>query len=374
MTRRPRVVVVYSRFLEADGRPAIGGVETYLQMLGRALAPRFDVVVCQPSPEPWERHLGPMRVVGAGASSIRGTVRFAERALLTLGDVLLFASDQATARTAWKRTLVIQHGLYWDLPSTSYSAGRVAAAAPLLYKWFDNARNRRRIAPFEHVVCVDHCYPLWYRATDGGRRGKNFWVIPNAAGDPFFDVPHADRTSDGDVRLLFPRRLIRFRGTRLFAGVARRLLDNGAAIRVTVAGDGPDKEQMQAILPPGPRVTYSVASHDEIPSMMATHDVIVVPSLGSEGTSLAVVEGMACGRTVVASAVGGITNILIDGYNGLLAQPTFESLLDRLTRAVGEPRLRERLGSAARAVAEASFREDVWSDRWLQVLDAASKS
>ena len=69
---------------------------------------------------------------------------------------------------------------------------------------------------------------------------------------------------------------------------------------------------------------------DEVPALMAAHDVLLVPSV-AEPFGLVAVEAMASGRWVVASAVGGLRDIVIDGVNGtLVADGDFASALARV--------------------------------------------
>lgn len=58
----------------------------------------------------------------------------------------------------------------------------------------------------------------------------------------------------------------------------------------------------------------------DVPGMIAQHDVVVMPSRW-EGIGLVVMEGMAAGRPVIASNVGGIPEIIEHGKTGLLVQP-----------------------------------------------------
>lgn len=60
--------------------------------------------------------------------------------------------------------------------------------------------------------------------------------------------------------------------------------------------------------------------HDEMPRYYAAADVVVIPSL-IEAVSLAALEAMACGKPIVASAVGGLLEIVQDHYNGMLIKP-----------------------------------------------------
>ena len=68
----------------------------------------------------------------------------------------------------------------------------------------------------------------------------------------------------------------------------------------------------------------------EVPDLIAAHDVVLVPSL-AEPFGLVAVEAIASGRWVVASAVGGLRDIVIDGVNGtLVADGDFAAALARV--------------------------------------------
>jgi len=68
---------------------------------------------------------------------------------------------------------------------------------------------------------------------------------------------------------------------------------------------------------------------DEIPELIAAHDVVLVPSL-AEGFGVAAAEAIASGRWVVARAVGGLPEVVTDGVNGFLV-----STDDELAEALG---------------------------------------
>ena len=68
----------------------------------------------------------------------------------------------------------------------------------------------------------------------------------------------------------------------------------------------------------------------EIPALIAAHDVVLVPSQ-AEGFGLVAVEAIASGRWVVASAVGGLRDIVRDGVNGtLVTDGDFAGALERV--------------------------------------------
>lgn len=84
-------------------------------------------------------------------------------------------------------------------------------------------------------------------------------------------------------------------------------------------------------------------------------DIFVLPSL-AEGFSNSLIEAMAWGRPVVATAVGGSPEVITDGESGFLVPPGDERLLAaRLTELVRDPVLRRRLGRAGRKRVEEEF-------------------
>jgi glycosyltransferase involved in cell wall biosynthesis len=81
-----------------------------------------------------------------------------------------------------------------------------------------------------------------------------------------------------------------------------------------------------------------------------------VLSTGSEGLPLAILEAMATGLPVVASAVGGVPELIVEGETGFLVPPgDAEALGTALRTLVADPELRLRMGRAARARATEKF-------------------
>jgi D-inositol-3-phosphate glycosyltransferase len=110
-------------------------------------------------------------------------------------------------------------------------------------------------------------------------------------------------------------------------------------------------------------------SPEQVPALIAAHDVVLVPSL-EEGFGLAAAEGIASGRWVVARAVGGLPEVVTDGVNGFLAG-TDEELAEALTRVPDyDP-------GAVAATADRFSIERQWagmSATWDRVVEARRKS
>jgi glycosyltransferase involved in cell wall biosynthesis len=123
-------------------------------------------------------------------------------------------------------------------------------------------------------------------------------------------------------------------------------------MNVVVAGDGPLRDSVPGAL--------GFVPHDELDRLYARAAVVVLPS-HREGLPLSVLEAMAHGRPVVASAVGGIPELVEDGVTGLLVPAgDVGALRSALEGLLADPILRRRMGRAGRRrVAELCSRERV---------------
>jgi glycosyltransferase involved in cell wall biosynthesis len=96
----------------------------------------------------------------------------------------------------------------------------------------------------------------------------------------------------------------------------------------------------------------------DVPDLLRVMDVFVLPSY-SEGVSLALLEAMAAGRPVVATAVGGLPEVVTDGDTGLLIPPRDPNALARaLERLLADPAWARQLGANARARVRAHYSLD----------------
>ena len=94
---------------------------------------------------------------------------------------------------------------------------------------------------------------------------------------------------------------------------------------------------------------------EDVPRLLSELDLFVLPSLW-EGFGLVLLEAMAAGRPVVASSVGPIPEVVVDGETGLLAPPEDPvALADAIVHVLLDPDLAERLGRAGRRRVEHCF-------------------
>ena len=137
--------------------------------------------------------------------------------------------------------------------------------------------------------------------------------------------------------------------------------DNG--MKLTIAGDGPLREQVPGAL--------GFVPHDELGPLYDRAAVVAVPSR-REGFGVACAEAMAHGRPVVAAAVGGLLDLVVDEETGLLVPPgDVGALRKALRRLLADEELRARLGANARRRAEETLSWERVTDRTLAAYEEA---
>ena len=128
-------------------------------------------------------------------------------------------------------------------------------------------------------------------------------------------------------------------------------------LRLLFAGNGPlrsDVEERVKALGLNNYVRF-LGVRTDIPEILAAADVFVLSSRW-EGNPLSVMEAMAAGKPVVATAVGGVPELVEEGVSGILVPPQNpEALAEAMIRLAQNSALRRKMGEAARRRAEERF-------------------
>jgi len=134
-----------------------------------------------------------------------------------------------------------------------------------------------------------------------------------------------------------------------------RLRDRGIDARLCLVGDGPDRElvERRAREVGVTRHTLFLGYQREIGPYYSLFDVLLLTS-GNEGTPAVAIEALAAGTPVVTTDVGGVSDVVADGLDGILvADGDIEAVAAALERLARDPELARRMGAAgARRVAD----------------------
>src|SRR3569623_1089646 len=110
-------------------------------------------------------------------------------------------------------------------------------------------------------------------------------------------------------------------------------------------------------------------ARDDVAELMRTLDIFVLPSL-AEGISNTILEAMSCALPVVATLVGGTSELVIDGTTGALVPAAApHDMAMALARYVDDVALRRRHGAAGRARVEREFSMDAMVARYVEVYE-----
>jgi len=164
---------------------------------------------------------------------------------------------------------------------------------------------------------------------------------------------------NSDVVMLFVGRLVREKGVDDFISAAQMILAEGIGVTALLIGEGPERMALEAEakeLGVSANVHFlGWIEHKELPAYMAAADVLVGPSM-IEGQGLVFAEALMAGVPVVATNIGGITDIVIDGETGLLVEPgNPEQIRSAVMRLRSEPGLKERVVASGRRHAEKQY-------------------
>jgi glycosyltransferase involved in cell wall biosynthesis len=166
-----------------------------------------------------------------------------------------------------------------------------------------------------------------------------------------------------DLVLLSLGRITTEKGHHLAVEALKNMSDARRKLVLMVVGAGPGLERLRrqvaneglqaAVIVVGP------VDNRQTVDYYNCADVFLMPTLTVEGLPYVLLEAMACGLPVVATRLGGNTNVIVNGQNGLLVEPgnkdQLTDALDRLCRSAG---LRRRLAAAARETIRKKYTTD----------------
>lgn len=361
--------IVYSQFFDRNGEEIrIGGIETYIYNLCKVLI-STDIcpIIYQFANKDFIKEYETIKVIGVKVTSnnYKKNSRILTKKIQEVfnyeNDIMIFASEEYVVPFKSKSVVTIQHGISWDIPNDNNV-------------WLNYVKNSiralieyRRLEKCSHVICVDYNFLNWYRAIFKKYDYQKFYAIPN-----FCDTSYIGniRTQRENIKIVFARRFVKHRGAILFANVAKRILEKYPDVEICFAGEGTCEREMKEILSNCSNVTFTSFTADESIAFHSDFDIAVVPTVGSEGTSLSLLEAMAAGCAVVSTNVGGITNILIDGYNGSIVNATEEDVYLAVEKLIQDKEARRLFAQKGKEIAQNAFSKILWESKWLNIINS----
>ena len=333
----------------------VGGAQSYVAALLPALAERYEVVLAAHGE-------GPLRAAAAEAGARFVPLRHVRRPIRPWRDLAGLVELSRLLRRERPQILHASSSKAGVLGRLAAVATRVPIRFFTVHGWAFSAYSGlpsllyritdRLMAPLTTVtICVSE-NELAAGLEAGTCRAERTVVIRNAV-----DVSAASRARHDRAitRLIAVGRL---KAPKDFLTLIRALAAlSERSFEALIVGDGPDRGAVEdeiRRLGLEERVRL-VGERSDVPALLAASDLFVLSSR-SEGLPVSVLEAMAAELPVVASGVGGLAELVVDGETGILVPSGApKPLAAALGRLVEDRDLRRRFGAAGRTRAEALF-------------------
>ena len=280
-----------------------------------------------------------------------------------------------------KADVVHAHGYKADIYVAIAMSGLKVPIVSTCHTWYDNSlllslygmADRLALRRFTSVVAVST--EVRKQLMDAGIGKEKIHLIANGIDLRPFEGARPSLTYDEPLVGLVGR-LSQEKGVDLFTQAAGLVLREIPTAHFVVLGEGPDHSKLQLLI----RETGVAGSvellgrRDDMAAVYASFDVMVSASR-QEGLPMAILEGMASERAVVATSVGEVPSLIQDGETGVLVAPEDVQALATAIAALLQDDVRRRvLGAAAKKHVKDNFSAERMSADYLNVYSNALSS
>ena len=192
--------------------------------------------------------------------------------------------------------------------------------------------------------------------------------VPNGVDTHKF-FKDAQRERKNYSNIIYVGRLDNYKGVNYLLSGFKDVLSKVDNVKLTIVGNGPD-ESLLVDMAKNLRIIDNVVfkgRQEDILSELCSADIFVLPSL-SEGMSNVLLEAMSCGLPVVATSVGGNSDLIKDRYNGILIEPRDSMKLSAaFLELLENEELAKKLGKEARKAVEENYSMDHVVDKYVEL-------
>jgi glycosyltransferase involved in cell wall biosynthesis len=191
-----------------------------------------------------------------------------------------------------------------------------------------------------------------------GVEGEKIRLIHSGIEPRAFDIAavapdaHPERVIVGTAAVLEERK-----GHRFLLEAGQRLKAQGCRVKYCLAGTGSLRESLEkTVIQLGLKEDVQFLGFvADMPGFLTNVDIVVLPSL-LEGFGVSVLEAMAAGKAVIASRVGGLAELVVDGVTGFLVAPRdVEGLASAIAKLASDRSMMREMGQKGRDRVIANF-------------------
>lgn len=319
---KKKIAVLCEQFFKMDGSASLlgGGENWYFQLFQGLKKNGYEPIMYQFSSDKWVKEYDGMKVIGLGGinllnpiSTYQSSIEKFEEATKNV-DGYIMLSMNLMIKKYNKPTLSVSHGIMFD--------GVTPGTVNVPYNNLDAFKSWVRNAT--KMVSVDtnskKLMQVWMP-----KLASKIEYIPNYADIEKYTPSELPTDC---FNIIFPRRLQWCRGYTTMMDATEKLLSKYNDMNVYFVGRGGDMEENHF------KSWYSKLSEDiqkrvsktsyemkDMPNAYKNMHISAIPTIMAEGTSLSCIESQASGVVPIVTCVGGLTDLVISDYNGLIIEP-----------------------------------------------------
>ncbi|SHM75969.1 Glycosyltransferase involved in cell wall bisynthesis [Anaerosporobacter mobilis DSM 15930] len=376
ITAQGSVCVQTVTFFKYDGTTYYsGGAERYLLDLCEVCKQlNIKYRIYQYAEYNWVRFYGNVEVIGIvaretdvnmyGPKLVSEMYRHYENILNDQAAVSILSPFYLLPAKSSITTIGISHGISWDSEFNHLDNGTDF--------WNVNKSFIEGAKLTDYMVSVDTNTANWFQTInyDISRKIK---YIPNYVDNEEFCPGHS--LNENKIVITYPRRLYGARGLYITLDVVDDILTKYPNAEFHFVGKGFEQDTKhveEKIKKWGDRVKWYSKAPNEMHEVYKITDIALIPTMYSEGTSLSCLEALSSGNAVISTRIGGLTDLILSDYNGMLIEPDGNSLLNALEELLSNPEKMKKIRANAIETAKA-FSKNKWITRWKEVIQNATK-
>ncbi|MFA5316563.1 MAG: glycosyltransferase family 4 protein [Dehalococcoidales bacterium] len=246
-------------------------------------------------------------------------------------------------------------------------AGEVLRAR--IYEYLDSIVIKSN--SFERIIAVSE--DIKSTLISRNIKEKRIVVIPNGIDVDKYDIDVNEKTvkdklgiTDDKIVICCIGRLSPQKGHFYLLNAAKEVIKAYRNVIFLLVGDGPlkkDLENLSSELGIKNNIIFT-GYRDDVKDILGISRLFVMPS-SSEGTPMALLEAMASGRAVIATNVGGIPEVIKDGFNGILIKPKdAKGMAEAIIRLLGNKVMMGDYGNNAKACIKSNYSSEVMTEKY----------
>ena len=250
-------------------------------------------------------------------------------------------------------TIGISHGIFWDDPNKHFRENEV------VLKTYKDLIESASLC--QKMLSVDTNTCNWFQTIDY-ELGRKIHYIPNYVDCAEFHPRENYLEVPGKIIITYPRRLYAPRGMYAVLDVIDSILLKYQNVEFHFVGRGfeEDTQYVEKKMQLWPdRIKWYYKMPEEMYEVYQHSDISLIPTMHSEGTSLSCLEALSSGNAVIATRIGGLTDLIINGYNGILTEPHSDSIYKAIVELIEDP---DKLANMKKNARESAFyfTKDKW--------------